>query len=155
MAGILTRPSSGLGQWRTAPLETFKSVWRRQEGAATEEGTVHELVDKLDAAADMGARLAERMLVPGDNQPIANAASICRWELLTLRERVVALEVHPRLRGTHSQVVRHLDGAAAAARTLSSGYRFHNLERICSGGEALDRHLTALDRLRAGLASEN
>jgi len=50
-----------------------------------------------------------------------------------------------------TEIIRHLDDAAAAARTLSSGYRYHNLNRICDGGQQLDEHLQALAQLRARL----
>ena len=111
------------------------------------------LVSGLDGAAEAGQRLSEKVNAGTDGDPLANAASICRWELLILRERLLEWEFTPSLRTARSQVVRELDGAAAAARTLSSGYRFHNLNRICEGGQAFDEHLEALSRIRTRLAT--
>ena len=112
------------------------------------------LINGLDDAAEAGQRLTEKVNAGTDGEPLANAASICRWELLILRERLLEWDFTPALRSARSQIVRELDGAAAAARTLSSGYRFHNLNRICEGGEALDEHLDALSRLRLRLSPE-
>jgi hypothetical protein len=73
--------------------------------------------------------------------------------MMQLRERVAELEVPPPHDTVHTEVVRRLEEAAAAARLLSSGHRFHNLERICDGGQALDDHLAALSDLKNRLAS--
>lgn len=71
---------------------------------------------------------------------------------MQIRERVAELEVPPPHRTVRSEVVRRLEEAAAAARVLSSGHRFHNLDRICDGGQALDDHLAALSMLKQRLA---
>lgn len=110
-----------------------------------------DLTATLDEAAAVGRRLELQVQATPDGKPLANAASICRWELLVLRERLLGAAMEPRERGVHSKIVRHLDSAAAAARTLSLGYRLQSLDRICDGGQALDDHLAALSRLRSRL----
>jgi hypothetical protein len=50
-------------------------------------------------------------------------------------------------------MLRRLDEAAAAARLLSSGHRFHNLERICDGGQVLDDQLAALGAMHEKAAA--
>lgn len=136
-------------------MDAFRSVWRRQVVDAASVQAGEELVAKLDAAAHSGARLVEQVQASADSQALANAASICRWELLVLRERVLEMEVPGRYNGARSELAHRLDGAASAARVLSYGYRFHSLDRICNGGQALDEHLSALQRLRARLIPPN
>jgi hypothetical protein len=145
----VTSPSA-LERVRGASLGAMRALWRR-DGPLVGTETSHDLATSLESASDAGRRLADQIEQLEDNQALANAASICRWELLILRERVLEAEPGMSQRSLRAQVVRHLDGAAAAARTLSSGYRFHNLDRICDGGQALDEHLQALLQIRARL----
>lgn len=155
MTEILAPAPSVSGRWRVAPFDLFRSLWRRESSSEVLAMSAEVLFTGLDDAAEAGERLRDKVNAGTDGEPLANAASICRWELLILRERLLEWEFTPALRSVRSQVVRELDGAAAAARTLSSGYRFHNLNRICDGGQALDEHLEALARLRARLSSED
>jgi hypothetical protein len=129
-------------------------LWRREDSSGDEGASTEVLVTGLESAAEAGQRLTEKVQSGMDGEPLANAASICRWELLILRERLAEWEFGPALRPLRSQVIRELDGAAAAARTLSSGYRYHNLNRICEGGQALDEHLDALSKLHTRLAGD-
>ena len=112
-----------------------------------------ELIDCLEAASELSSRFSEQVAASSDHQPLANAASICRWEILQLRDRVADLELAPPHHTVRSDIVRRLDEAAAAARLLSNGHRFHNLERICDGGQALDDHLAALSVLKERLVA--
>ena len=150
---LVTVPTT-LGRWRMAPLDRLRSMWRREEERGDAAVSSEALMSGLDGAAEAGQRLTEKVHAGADGEPLANAASICRWELLILRERLLEWDLTPAFRPIRAQVVRELDGAAAAARTLSSGYRFHNLNRICEGGQALDEHLESLLRIRARLAGE-
>jgi hypothetical protein len=130
-------------------------VWRHPPEDAADGQASAELVAKLDAAAHSGARLVEQAQAPANSQALANAASILRWELLVLRERVLELDVPGRYSKARSEIAQRLDGAASAAQVLSYGYRFHSLDRICNGSQALDEHLAALQRLRARLIPPN
>jgi hypothetical protein len=141
-----------LGRWRAAPLDLLRSLWRREDSVGDTAMLTEVLLNGLDGAAEAGQRLTDKVHAGTDGEPLANAASICRWELLILRERLLEWEFTPAYRTIRTQIVRELDGAAAAARTLSSGYRFHNLNRICEGGQAFDEHLDALSRIRDRLA---
>ena len=132
-------------------MNALRSMWRRQVEDAPECQAGEELVAKLDAAALSGARLVHQVQAPADSQVLANAASIYRWELLMLRERVLELDIPDRYNSARSQLAQRLDEAASAARVLSYGYRFHSLDRICNGSQALDEHLSALQRLRSRL----
>ncbi|HZT08263.1 MAG TPA: hypothetical protein VFC51_14660 [Chloroflexota bacterium] len=121
---------------------------------ATEAGR-EKLIRILDAVAETGREVAEEVNATTAPQPTANAASICRWKLLTLKERLHDVEGPRRVRSARAEAIHHLDAAAAAAQRLSYGYRLHNLDRICDGGQALDDHLAALARLRARLDSQH
>jgi len=138
---------------KVSSLVPLWSLWRTGNDEPEERvETPPALVDCLEKATDVGRRFAEQVAASSDQQPLANAASICRWEILQLRDRVAELEVPPPHQPVHTEVVRRLDHAAAAARLLSSGHRFHNLERICDGGQALDDNLAALTALKERLA---
>jgi hypothetical protein len=138
---------------KVSSLVPLWSLWRGGGDAPPDQVEAPEdLVACLETATDVGRRFAEHVAASIDHQPLANAASICRWEILQLRERVVDLEVPRPHQSVQSEVVRRLDEAAAAARLLSSGHRFHNLERICDGGQALDDNLAALTALKERLA---
>ena|SRR5436309_3440537 len=155
MSETLASAPSMLGRWRTTPFDLLRLIWRREDSNGDPAMSAEVLLNGLDGAAEVGQRLSEKVQAGTDGEPLANAASICRWELLILRERLLEWEFTPALRPIRTQVVRELDGAAAAARTLSSGYRFHNLNRICDGGQALDEHLESLSRIRSRLADES
>ena len=145
--------ASILRRWTVGPLGAIRSRWGRDELDQAERTTAEQLVQDLDTAVSIGGRLTEKIQALAEPQPLANAASVCRWELLVLRQRLLESDVVPRFRGVRSQIARHLEGAAAAARIMSNGYRFHNLHSICDGGQALDGHLEALARLRSRLDS--
>src|SRR4051794_5315807 len=147
MAQSVAASRSTLDRWRGASWGAFRSLWRRDEHHLAPQAA-QELSTSLDSASETGRRLSDQIEASEDSQTLANAASICRWELLILRERVLESEGSSSLR---TEIIRHLDDAAAAARTLSSGYRYHNLNRICDGGQQLDEHLQALAQLRARL----
>jgi hypothetical protein len=110
-----------------------------------------DLAHAIQDAIAAGQRLLESLRQSVENEPLANAASICRWELLVLRERIRETSVPDSLRSTQVDAIRAVDAAAAAAHMLGNGYRFHNLDRICQGGEALEAQLEALDRVHTRL----
>jgi len=118
-----------------------------------DNATTDQLVRILDEAAQMGQLVTDEITNTKGPQPTANAASICRWKLLKLRDEIAGVEGSGRLKSTRDEALKHLEGAASAAQSMSYGYRLHNLDRICDGGEALDDHMSALARLRARLAS--
>lgn len=150
MAHSLVTSPGTLERMRDASIGAVRTLWRREAPISGTDAS-HDLATSLESAAEAGRRLSEQIELLEENQALANAASICRWELLILRERVLEAEPGMSQRSLRAQVVRHLDEAAGAARTLSSGYRFHNLDRICDGGQALDEHLQSLLQIRARL----
>ena len=152
MAGLMSYPAA-LGRLRTLPLDVLRTMKHRELGTG-EVAAADQLLMSLDAAAAAGRRLNDFVSLSEDSQPLANAASICRWELLRLRGGILDPELHGRFRSLRAEVIRHLEGAASAAQMMSGGYRFHNLDRICNGGESLDSHLAALDSIRRKLASQ-
>jgi len=143
----VSRSHSFIGRWTGASVGALRS-FRRHNDTAMAGPSAKEVEPILDAAAAVAASFAQRTGGTEGSQALANAASICRWELLVLRERILQLGVTTQCQALQAEIVRHLEDAAAAARVLSSGYRFHSLDRICEGGQALDDHLEALERLR-------
>ena len=119
----------------------------------TDTTMADQLARILDEAAEMGQRVSDEISNTKGAQPTANAASICRWKLLKLRDRLADVESAGRLKSTREEALRHLEAAASAAQSMSYGYRLHNLDRICDGGQALDDHLSALARLRTKLVA--
>src|SRR4030095_3337201 len=113
---------------RRLKVSSLVPLWLRggAEAPAEPVAAPEDLVACLETATAVGRRFAEQVAASIDHQPLANAASICRWEILQLRERVADLEVPPPHQNAHTEVVRRLDEAAAAARLLSNGHRFHN-----------------------------
>ena len=152
MADSLFRPRSFLRWRREAPLSPKHATWTTSVTDAA-SGT-DQLIRILDEAAETGQHVAEEVSATTGAQPTANAASICRWRLLKLRERLQAVEGTSRLKSIREEALRHIDAAASAAQSMSYGYRLHNLERICDGSQALDDHLVALARIRTRLAGE-
>ncbi|MPZ14519.1 MAG: hypothetical protein GEU73_08875 [Chloroflexi bacterium] len=151
MAEKLAGAPTLLSRWWEAPLQALRGRGRR-DGERGNEAELASLIAGLDAAVDAVERVSQRMRDLGKSEPLANTAAICRWEILVLRSRLLDTPVSTRHQGELAQVLRHLDEVAAAARVLSSGYRYHNFDRICGGGEAFDSRVEALSRLRARLA---
>ena len=150
MAESHFRPGSFLRWWRGVSFNTQPAQWTTPVTDA--HPATDQLIRILDEAAEMGQQVAEEVSATKGAQPTANAASICRWRLLRLRERLEAVDGSPRLKSVREEALRHIDAAATAAQTMSYGYRLHNLDRICDGGQALDDHLGALARIRTRLA---
>ena len=131
----------------------LRSLWRASAVLSPTRERPQELIACLESAAALGRRLAEQVEATTDHEPRANAAAICRWEILVLRDRVEGLRLPSEYERTRTQIVRRLEDAAVAARQLSNGYRFPSLDRICEGGQALDDHLEALGQIRERLAA--
>jgi hypothetical protein len=148
VTAFLTRTPLLFGRWRVGP-------GARQSGGAAlpdaELAAMGDMTRAIQHAVAAGQRLLESLRQSVENEPLANAASICRWELLVLRERIRETSVPGTLRSTQAEAIRAVDAAAAAAHMLGNGYRFHNLDRICQGGETLETQLEGLERLHARL----
>jgi hypothetical protein len=152
MAEFLLRPPFVLfGKWRASHSGGRSAAHGGSARPDAEIAAMSELSHAIEHAVAAGERLLESLRQSVENEPLANAASICRWELLVLRERMIETSVPNSLRAVQNESTRHVDAAAAAAHMLGNGYRFHNLDRICQGGEALETQLQELERLRERL----
>jgi len=74
-----------------------------------------------------------------DSERLANTAAILRWEFNQLARAHAGREAPPQARQLHAEVEQSLLTAQRACQMLSNGYRFHNLDKICDGGELLDQ----------------
>jgi hypothetical protein len=154
VAESIFRRSSFLDWWRRSASVDVRSPQWTDGMTESKELATDQLIRILDEAAQMGQQVADEVSATHGAQPTANAASICRWKLLKLRDRLTAVESAGRLRAVRDETQRHLEAAASAAQSMSYGYRLHNLDRICDGGQALDDHLGALARIRSRLAPQ-
>jgi hypothetical protein len=151
MAEFLLRPPFLFGKWRASHGAGRNAARDGVTQTDAEMTAARDLLDAIGRAIGAGQRLTDSLRDSVENEPLANAASICRWELMVLRERIMEINGPTSLRAAQAESVRYADGAAAAAHMLGNGYRFHNLDRICQGGEALSTQLDGLDRIRARL----
>lgn len=152
MEFVLPRPAGALALISTVSRDAWRGLRRPTAPAALAAGR-HALLTVLDDVADVAHQLGDQVDASGESQARANAAAICRWELGRLRERVQQIPAPAPDRGYQMQVVRHLNDGMTAAQILSTGYRFHSLDRICRGGRALDDQFEALARLRIKLGA--
>jgi hypothetical protein len=154
MAEFLLRAPFLFGKWRSSHGAGRAATRMSGTPSEAELAEMRELGDAIGRAIGAGQRLMDALRDSVENEPLANAASICRWELMVLRERLSAISGPSTLREVQAESIRDVDGAAAAAHMLGNGYRFHNLDRICQGGESLTIYLDGLERIRAKLESQ-
>jgi hypothetical protein len=152
MEFALPRPAGALALIGSVSRDAWRGM-RHSSTTGAVAASRHALLTVLEDVEEVADQLADQVSVSDDSQPRANAASICRWELARLRERVSQIPAQgvdgPQL----SAVVRHLNEGMTAAQILSTGYRFHSLDRICRGGRMLDDQFEALARLRIKLGA--
>lgn len=152
MEFVLPRPAGALALIGSVSRDAWRGLWR----PATTSGLAasrHALLTVLEDVTEVADQLADQVSASDDNQPKANAASICRWELGRLKERVLQIPANGADTAQQTAVVHHLDEGMIAAQILSTGYRFHSLDRICRGGRTLDDQFEALARLRIKLGA--
>lgn len=153
MAEAIRRPPLLAQWWAEARVDLGQLLpFVASNGAAAD--VARKVIPFLEDVEVVAGELAERVAASTDQQELANAAGICRWELLRLGERVRDV-TYSRPKGHWATLMRHLTGGAAAAQILSSGYRFHSIDRICRGGEELEQHLEPLARLRIKLTASH
>lgn len=152
MEFALPRPAGALALIGTVSRDAWRGLTRPSAPAAL-AASGHALLTLLDDASRVADTLAEDVSAADENQTRANAASICRWELGRLKDRVQQMTVQAADRRHQAEVVRHLTEGMQAAQILSSGYRFHSLDWICRGGNALDDEFEALAKLRIKLVA--
>lgn len=153
MEFVLPRPAGVLLRLGAVSRDALRSLTASADPIVA-TGSREALLLLLDEAAIVADDLARQVAASDESQPLANAASICRWELGRLRARGEAIKLVAEGRAERASILRHLDEAMKAAQILSTGYRFHSLDRICHGGQSLDDHFDALARLRIKLAAQ-
>jgi hypothetical protein len=152
MEFALPRPAGALALIGAVSRDAWRG-WRQAQAPAALAASRHALISVLDEVAETAEQLADQVAEANESQLRANAASICRWELARLKERVLEVPAQKGDRPYQNQMARYLDEGMTAAQILSTGYRFHSLDRICRGGRALDDQFEALARLRVKLGA--
>ena len=154
MEFALPRPAGALALIGSVSRDAWRGLWHPSTPSAL-AASRHALLTVLADVIEVADQLADQVSVSNDSQPRANAASICRWELARLKARVLQIPAQGTDTAHQASVVRHLDEGMTAAQILSTGYRFHSLDRICRGGRSLDDQFEALARLRIKLGVLN
>ena len=86
-----------------------------------------------------------------DNDRLANAAAVNRWELLRLAQDAEQLQAPRPWAATSRELREALTSSARACQLLANGYRSHKSEAVCDGQALLLDTLVSLDRLHQQL----
>jgi hypothetical protein len=86
-----------------------------------------------------------------ENDRLANAAAVNRWELMRLAQDAEQLQAPRPLSGAHRELCEAVTSSARACQLLANGYRFHKSEAVCDGQALLLDTLASLDRLHQQL----
>jgi hypothetical protein len=112
----------------------------------------HQVVPSLERAEHLYHEWFEQVSLFVDNEKLANAAAIHRWETATMGQRLARLEAPPLLARPHAELVAALRLASRAAQLLSNGSRFHSAGAVCDGqtllGASRERRLAAARALQ-------
>jgi hypothetical protein len=114
----------------------------RAEGAYRTRA--QQLVGRVRAIFDDWIAVRE---VEPDNNRLANAAAVNRWELMRLVQEAEALEPPRALAALHRDVLNAVSGAARACQLLASGYRSHKSIVVCDGQALLLDTVNEIDDL--------
>jgi hypothetical protein len=68
-----------------------------------------------------------------DNERLANAAAVNRWELMRMAKDVERLDAPRPILGIHRDLHNAIVGSARACQLLANGYRSHKHEAVCDG----------------------
>ena len=91
---------------------------------------VQEVVTRVNTVFDEWNTLRE---VEPDNERLANAAAVNRWELMRLARQAEQFDAPRAVLGIQREVHNAVVGAARASQLLANGYRSHKSEAVCDG----------------------
>ena len=91
---------------------------------------VQEIAARVCSVFDEWSTLRE---VEPDNERLANAAAVNRWELMRLSKEAERLSAPRSMLSTQRDLHNAVLGAARACQLLANGYRSHKSEAVCDG----------------------
>jgi hypothetical protein len=100
-------------------------------------------IERLD---DLFAGWRRALELNSDEDEMANAASIQRWEAAGMIDRLRRIQPPTGLTWAHAELQSLAGDTARASQLLSNGYRFHSSRARCEGQDLM---LTAEERIRA------
>src|SRR5687768_5115694 len=87
MEFALPRPAGALALIGSVSRDAWRGM-RHTSTAGALAASRHALLTVLEDVGEVADQLADQVAVSDESQPRANAASICRWQLARLKERV-------------------------------------------------------------------
>jgi hypothetical protein len=105
---------------------------------------VQEIATRVNAVFDEWNTLRE---VEPDNERLANAAAVNRWELMRMAKAAERLEPPRAVLGIHRDVHNAVVGCARACQLLANGYRSHKSEAVCDGQALMVEVVAELNEL--------
>lgn len=132
------------------------SIIRRFRGPTAEEldavrdyrTEVEPAVGRLLSIRDLWLDLT---LTERDDTRLANTASIYRWELARLGQRVAGLEAPVLVANAQRALLNVLSEASRGCQLLATGHRFHKSETVCDGQTLLVESAEEAERLKKSL----
>jgi len=146
---VLSRMGTGKG-WR----RVFGGAPQAEAEPPTAEGGDYVIValELLRRYEDLHQEWLEQLDEQRRHERLANAAAVYHWYLSGVRDRLQNLQPAPSLSIWHEGLVGAVEAAFRATQLLSSGYRFHNVRRICDGGVLLEEAQAQARAVRDALA---
>jgi hypothetical protein len=138
---------------------SLRTLWRRFRKPSEQE--VQEIRD-FRATALPAVRRAQGHLdrwlktrdEEPDNEQLANAASVHRWELARLTQEVRQQTPPPRAQALHAELAACLDDYSRAFHLLGTGERYNRSDTVCDGQALLVDTGTRLQRLEKLLGED-
>lgn len=126
-----------LGAWWRA-LGRLTTGGGTSASDAARRGYLALALDVLARADAWHAEWRAAMDEQHQHEQLANAAAVYHWRLHVLRDRLRVAAVPSSLQGWHRVLLASLDDACHALRSISGGYRYYHVRRICEGELLLD-----------------
>ena len=147
--GVLSQMGTGKG-WR----RVFGGAPPAEAEASSDAGGDYAAValELLKRCEDLHQEWLEQLDEQRRHERLANAAAVYHWYLSSVRDRLQDLQAPPTLSVWHEGLVGAVEAALRATQLLSSGYRFHNIRRICDGGVLLEEAQAQARAVREALA---
>jgi hypothetical protein len=105
----------------------------------------------LERLGGLYVRWRQSLELDAQEEVLANAGSIQRWEAAGLRDRLRGVEPPAGLARAHAELILVAANTARASQLFSNGYRFHSSSARCDGHALLLASEERFAALRADL----